>query len=69
MTMEALFAGVVLKENERYFLVISKLDVKTNHIGEGEQQVAREGVQNAVWWLRSLYRDVNGMLRELKAQA
>ena len=33
MTMEALFAGMELKEHERFFLVISKLDVKTKHIG------------------------------------
>ena len=70
MTMEALFAGVELKEHERYFLVISKLDVKTQHVGPMPvEEDTRLGVQNAVWWLRSLYRDVNGMLRELKAQA
>ena len=68
ITMEELFAGVELKENERYFLVISKLDVKTKHIGEGEQQVARENVEKAVGWLSGLYL-VKGLLRELKAQA
>ena len=70
ITMEALFAGVELKEHERYFLVISKLDVKTQHVGPMPvEEDTRLGVQNAVWWLRSLYRDVNGMLRDLKAQA
>jgi len=66
ITMEELFAGVEKKENERYFLVISKLDVKTKHIGEGEQQVARENVERAVYWLRDLYV-VQGMLRQLKS--
>ena len=70
MTMEELFAGVALKENERFFLVISKLDVKTKHIGPMPvEEDTRLGVQNAVYWLSGLYRDVNGMLRDLKAQA
>ena len=66
--MEELFAGVQKKENERYFLVISKLDVKTKHIGEGYQQVARENVEKAVGWLSGLYL-VDGMLRQLKLHA
>ena len=66
MTMQELFAGVHKKENERYFLVYSKLDVKTKHIGEGYEEVVRTNVEQAVGWLDGLYRDVNGMLRQLK---
>ena len=66
ITMEELFAGVEKKENERYFLVISKLDVKTKHIGEQEyQKDMRENVEKAVHWLKDLYL-VNNMLRQLK---
>ena len=66
MTMQELFAGVHKKENERYFLVMSLLDVKTKHIGEGCPETARYNVEKAVGWLDGLYRDVNGMLRQLK---
>ena len=68
MTMGELFEMVEKKENERYFLVISKLDVKTKHSGEGEHQVARENVEKAVHWLSGLYL-VKGMLRQLKLSA
>jgi hypothetical protein len=67
MTVEELFDGVNLRPNERFFLVISKLDLKTVHSGEGvEEQVARENVAKAVGWLWGLYLDVTGMLRQLK---
>jgi hypothetical protein len=67
MTVAELFDGVNLRPNERFFLVISKLDLITVHSGEGvEEQVARENVAKAVGWLRGLYLDVNGMLRQLK---
>ena len=69
MTMQELFAGVHKKENERYFLVYSKLDVKTKHIGEGYEEVVRTNVEQAVGWLSGLYIDVNGMLRQLKSHA
>ena len=65
MTMGELFDGVEKKDNERYFLVISKLDLRTKHTGAGEQQVARENVEKAVHWLSDLYV-VDGMLRQLK---
>ena len=54
MTMEALFGGVELKENERFFLVISKLDVKIKHSGAGRAR-ERERVEQAVHWLSGLY--------------
>ena len=67
--MEELFAGVTLKENERFFLVISKLDLRTKHTGEGfVEQEKRERVEQAVHWLSGLYL-VKGLLRDLKAQA
>ena len=67
MTMQELFAGVHKKENERYFLVYSKLDVGTKHSGVVDEGIsATERVQNAMYWLRGLYLDVNGMLRQLK---
>ena len=69
MTMQELFAGVQKKENERYFLVMSKLDVRTKHIGEGYPETARYNVEKAVGWLNGLYIDVNGMLRQLKSHA
>ena len=65
MTMGELFDGVEKKEDERYFLVISKLDLRRKHTGGGEQQVARENVEKAVHWLSELYV-VGGMLRQLK---
>ena len=67
MTVGELFAGVEKRADERYFLVISKLDLRTTHAGEGEQQVARENVARAVHWLRGLYV-VEGMLRQLKSR-
>ncbi len=67
MTVEELFDGVKLRPDERFFLVISKLDLKTVHSGEEvEEQVARENVARTVHWLSGLYLDVNGMLRQLK---
>ena len=68
ITMKELFSGVQKKENERYLLVISKLDLTKKHIGEGEQKVARENVEKAVGWLSGLYL-VKGLLRQLKSQA
>ena len=65
MTMGELFAGVEKREDERFFLVISKLDLRRKHTGGGEQQVARENVEKAVHWLSELYV-VAGMLRQLK---
>ncbi len=67
MTVEELFEGVNKRQNERFFLVITKLDLKTVRSGEGvEEQVARANVERAVHWLSRLYLDVNGMLRQLK---
>jgi hypothetical protein len=67
MTVEELFAGVKLRPDERFFLVISKIDLRKVHSGETpESVVARENVSKTVYWLRGLYRDVNGMLRQLK---
>jgi len=67
MTVEELFDGVNLRQNERFFLVISKLDLWTVHRGEGfQEKVARENVSKAVYWLRGLYLDMNGKLRQLK---
>ena len=60
MTVGALFAGVEKRADERWFLVISKLDVRRKHVG-----VARENVERAVGWLGGLYV-VEGMLRQLK---
>ena len=68
MTMGELFDGVEKKEDERYFLVISKLDLRRKHTGGGEQQAARENVERAVHWLRDLYV-VDGMLRQLRRLA
>ena len=65
MTVGELFAGVEKREDERFFLVISKLDLRRKHTGGGEQQVARENVEKAVHWLSELYV-VGGMLRQLK---
>ncbi len=69
MTVEELFAGVALKmkKNERFFLVYTKLDLRTVHSGETpESEVARDNVSKAVWWLRSLYLNTEGKLRRLK---
>ncbi len=65
MTVGAMFAGVEKRADERWFLVISKLDVRKKHVGGGEAKVARENVERAVAWLGGLYV-VEGMLRQLK---
>ena len=64
MTMGELFAGVEKREDERFFLVISKLDLRRKHTG-GVGEHAREDVEKAVHWLSELYV-VDGMLRQLK---
>ncbi len=64
MTVGELFAGVEKRADERWFLVISKLDVGRKHVGGGASQVARN-VERAVGWLSGLYV-VEGMLRQLK---
>ena len=70
ITMEELFDDVYLKANERFFLVYSKLDVGTKHSGVVDEGIsATERVKNAMYWLRGLYLDVNGMLRQLKSHA
>ena len=63
-----MFAGVEKRADERYFLVISKLDLRRKHAGEGAQEVARKNVERAVGWLSGLYV-VNAMLRQLKRAA
>ena len=65
MTVGELFAGVEKREDERFFLVISKLDLRRKHTGGGEQEFVRENVEKAVHWLSELYV-VDGMLRQLK---
>ena len=60
-TMQELFASVPLKEHECYYLVISKLDLKTQ-LREADD---REEVEESVYWLRDLYL-VDGLLRQLK---
>ncbi len=65
MTVGALFAGVEKRADERWFLVISKLDVRKKHVGGGAAKVARENVERVVAWLGGLYV-VEGMLRQLK---
>ncbi len=69
MTVAELFAGVEKRADERYFLVISKLDLRRKHVGEGVQEVARKNVERAVGWLHDLYMDrVTHMLRDLKRE-
>ena len=66
MTVEELFDGVNLRQNERFFLVITKLDLTTKHSGPmPTDKDAREKVENAVYWLHGLYLDVKGQLRQL----
>ena len=48
MTVGALFAGVEKRADERWFLVISKLDVRRKHVGDGEARTRRENVERAV---------------------
>ncbi len=60
-TMQELFTSVPLKEGECYYLVISKLDVKTQWIDADD----KAEVEHCVYWLRDLYL-VNGLLRQLK---
>jgi len=65
MTMQELFHNVPKADNERYYIVVSKLDVKTKYT---DQTVVRR-VHNAVYWLNDLYRDMQGRLRSLKELA
>jgi hypothetical protein len=65
MTVGQLFAGVEKRADERWFLVISKLDLRRKHVGGDAAKVARENVERAVGWLSGLYV-VEGMLRQLK---
>jgi hypothetical protein len=62
MTMQELFHDVPKADNERYYIVVSRLDVKTKHTNPTYVQ----RVHNAVYWLNDLYRDMNGMLRSLR---
>jgi hypothetical protein len=69
MTLAQLFAGVDKKDDERFFLVISKLDVKTKHVGTPEEDDNRQCVETTVHWLHGLYFDkLTGMLRQLKRE-
>jgi hypothetical protein len=61
MTMQELFRDVHKADNERYYIVVSRLDVKTKYTNPTDVQ----RVQNAVYWLKDLYCNVNGMLRSL----
>jgi hypothetical protein len=61
MTMQELFRDVPKADNERYYIVVSRLDVKTKYTNP--TYVLR--VHNAVYWLKDLYCDINGMLRSL----
>jgi hypothetical protein len=71
MTMKELFDGVELEENERHYLVATRLDVKTKHYPP-DQYNDRVRVENAVYWLNDLYLEVagmTGMLRDLRGLA
>ena len=61
-TMQELFCSLSLQEGERYYLVVSELDVKTKHPTDGEYT---QYVRDAVYWLSDLYL-VDGLLRQLK---
>lgn len=65
MTMQELFHNVPKAENERYYLVMSRLDLKT----KPTDPIGVVALPNAVYWLKDLYVDINGKLRDLKALA
>ena len=64
-TMQELFGSLSLVEGERYYLVVSELDVTTKHPIDGEYT---QYVHDAVYWLSDLYL-VDGLLRQLKEHA
>ncbi len=76
ITMQTLFtrARIQPQEHERHYIVFSLLDVKTKH-GLGRppntfdafwHKITRENVESATYWLRGLYLDQQGRLRQLK---
>ncbi len=62
MTMQTLFRDVPKADNERYYIVMSRLDVKTKHTNPTD----RERVHNAVYWLKNLYPTLQGRLDSLR---
>ncbi len=64
LTVGQLFAGVEKREDERFFVVLSKLDLRTVWPVGSEQ---RADVTAAVHWLQDLYLDpLTKLLRDLK---
>ncbi len=64
LTVGQLFEGVEKREDERFFVVLSKLDLRTVWPVGSEQ---RADVTAAVQWLQDLYLDpVTKLLRDLK---
>jgi hypothetical protein len=69
MTIEALFRDVPKADNERYYIVMTRLNVKnqamvTAHVPTDPW--ASVNVPESVYWLNDLYRDLDGLLRGLQ---
>jgi hypothetical protein len=73
LTVEQLFADVVLAADERFLLVMSALELGVVHAPEGEaasltEVCEREDVHGAAYWLYDLYFET-GKLRQRKRGA